>query len=66
MIALRPHATRVVRYKEYQTTRLEWRWLGVFIAPTTILAVVVDGTTDMKLFTVRCVPRQQTIGVWSG
>jgi hypothetical protein len=25
---------------------LEWRWLGVFIAPTTILAVVVDGAPD--------------------
>jgi hypothetical protein len=25
---------------------LEWRWLAVFIAPTTILAVVVDGTPD--------------------
>jgi hypothetical protein len=25
---------------------LEWRWLGVFIAPTTILAIVVDGAPD--------------------
>jgi hypothetical protein len=25
---------------------LEWWWLGVFIAPTTILVVVVDGHTD--------------------
>jgi hypothetical protein len=25
---------------------LEWRWLGVFIAPTTILVVVVDGAPD--------------------
>ena len=25
---------------------LEWRWLGVFIAPTTILAVAVDGAPD--------------------
>jgi endogenous inhibitor of DNA gyrase (YacG/DUF329 family) len=39
---------------------------GVFIAPTTILAVAGDGTPDMTLFTVRCVPRQHTIGVWSG
>jgi hypothetical protein len=39
---------------------------GVFIAPTTILVVAVDGTPDMALFTVRCVPRQQTVGVWSG
>jgi hypothetical protein len=38
---------------------------GVFIAPTTILAIVVDGHTgqsggapDMTLFIVRCVPRQ--------
>jgi hypothetical protein len=45
----------------------------VFIAPTTILVVVVDGHTgqsggapDMTLFTVRCVKRQQTVGVWSG
>jgi hypothetical protein len=27
---------------------LEWRWLGVFIAPTTILAVVVDGAPDVQ------------------
>jgi hypothetical protein len=25
---------------------LEWRWLGVFIAPTTFLVVVVDGAPD--------------------
>jgi hypothetical protein len=25
---------------------LEWWWLGVFIAPTTILAVAVDGAPD--------------------
>jgi hypothetical protein len=25
---------------------LEWRWLGVFIAPTTILVVVVNGAPD--------------------
>jgi hypothetical protein len=44
---------------------LEWWWLGVFIAPTTIPAVAVDGHTgqssgapDMTLFTVQCVPRQ--------
>jgi hypothetical protein len=42
---------------------LEWWWLGVFIAPTTIPVVVVDGHTeqsvgapDMALFTVRCLP----------
>ena len=52
---------------------LEWWWLGVFIAPTTIPAVAVDGHTgqsggapDMTLFIVRCVPRQPTVGVWSG
>jgi hypothetical protein len=46
---------------------------GVFIAPTTILAIVVDGHTrqsggasDMTLFTVRCMPHQPTVGVWSG
>jgi hypothetical protein len=39
---------------------LEWWWLGVFIAPTTIPVVVVDGHTgqfggapDTLLFTVR-------------
>ena len=48
---------------------LEWWWLGVFIAPTTIPVVDVDGHTgqsggapDMALFTVRCVPRQSTVG----
>ena len=25
---------------------LEWRWLGVFIAPTTILVVAGDGAQD--------------------
>jgi hypothetical protein len=52
---------------------LEWWWLGVLIAPTTIPAVAVDGHTgqsggapDMALFTVRCMPRQQTVGVQSG
>jgi hypothetical protein len=25
---------------------LEWRWLGVFITPTTILVVAVDATPD--------------------
>jgi hypothetical protein len=46
---------------------------GVFIASTTILAVAVDGHTgqsggapDMTLFTVRCLPRQQIVGVWRG
>jgi hypothetical protein len=48
---------------------LEWWWLGVFIAPTTIL-VVVDGHTrqsggapDMTPFTVWCMPRQLTVGI---
>ena len=43
---------------------------GVFIAPTIILSVVVDrhtgqsgGASDMTLFTVRCMPRQPTVGV---
>jgi hypothetical protein len=36
---------------------------GVFIASTTILAVGVDGTPDMSLFIVQCVPRQQTVRV---
>jgi hypothetical protein len=46
---------------------------GVFIAPTTIPAVAVDGHTeqfsgalDMVMFTVRCLPHQQTVGIWSG
>jgi hypothetical protein len=39
---------------------------GVFIAPTTILVVAADGALDRALFTVRCVPRHHTIGVWSG
>jgi hypothetical protein len=39
---------------------------GVFIAPTTILVIAVDGTPDMVLFTVSCLPHQQTVGVWSG
>jgi hypothetical protein len=47
-----------------------WR---VFIALTTIPVVAVDGHTrqssgapDTELFTVRCVPRQPTVEVWSG
>jgi hypothetical protein len=51
---------------------LEWWWLGVFIAPTTILAVDVDGHTgqsggalDTALFTIRWVPCQPTVEVWS-
>jgi hypothetical protein len=28
---------------------LEWRWLGVFIAPTTILVITVDGTPDIPV-----------------
>jgi hypothetical protein len=46
---------------------------GVLIASTTILAVAVDrhtgqsgGAPDMTLFTVRWVPRQPIVGVWSG
>jgi hypothetical protein len=49
---------------------LEWWCLGVFIAPTTIPAVAIDGHTghyggapDTALFTVWCVPRQPTVGV---
>jgi hypothetical protein len=45
---------------------------GVFIVPTTIVVVVVDGHTgqsggapDTTLFNVRWVPRQLTVGVWS-
>jgi hypothetical protein len=46
---------------------------GVFIAPTTIPVVDVDGHTGqsdgapyMTLFSVRCLPRQHTVRVWSG
>jgi hypothetical protein len=46
---------------------------GVFIAPTTILVVAIDGHTgesggapDTTLFIVRCVLLQPTIGVLSG
>jgi hypothetical protein len=43
---------------------------GVFIARTTILAVDDDGApdspTDMAQFSVRCVPHQLLVGVWSG
>jgi hypothetical protein len=28
---------------------LEWRWLGVFIAPTTILAIAIDGAPDSSV-----------------
>jgi hypothetical protein len=52
---------------------LEWWWLGVFIAPSTIPVVVVDGHTgqsggapNMALFIVRCVPCQLTVRVWTG
>jgi hypothetical protein len=54
---------------------LEWWWLGVFIAPTTILVVgcsvyrwahrTVRCALDTLLFIVRCVPRHPTVGVWS-
>jgi hypothetical protein len=33
-----------VKFKKLES--LEWWWLGVFIAPTIILAVAVDGTPD--------------------
>jgi hypothetical protein len=45
--------------------------LGVFIAPTTIPVVAVDGHTgqsggepDTTLFTVRCVTRQLTVEIF--
>jgi hypothetical protein len=54
---------------------LEWRCLGVFIAPTTILAVgcalcrqthrTVRCAPDTALFIVWCTPHQSTVGVWS-
>jgi hypothetical protein len=66
-MCLRVNAFALVLNVEYRKLGyIEWWWLRVFIAPTTILVVVVDGTPDMSLFIVRCVPRQQPIGVWSG
>jgi hypothetical protein len=51
---------------------LIWRWLGVFIASNHFLAVGYwwhtgqsGGAPDRVLFTVWCLPRQQTVGVWS-
>jgi hypothetical protein len=39
--------------------------LGVFIDPTTILAVAGDGAPDRTLFSVWCVLRQLPVRVWS-
>jgi hypothetical protein len=46
--------------------------VGGIYSPNHYPAVAVDGHTeqsdvvpDMALFTVRCVPRQPTVGVWS-
>jgi hypothetical protein len=36
----------VLNVKGWKLGWLEWWWLGVFIAPTTILAIAVDGTPD--------------------
>jgi hypothetical protein len=62
----------VLKVKVWKLGWLKWWWLGVFIAPTTIPAVAVDGHTrqssgapDMALFIVRRMPRQPTVGVWS-
>jgi hypothetical protein len=51
---------------------LELWWLRVFIAPTTIPTVVVNGHTgqsggapDTALLIFWCVPRQSTVRVWS-
>jgi hypothetical protein len=40
--------------------------VGGIYSTTTILAVAVDGTPDMTLFIVWCVPCQLSVGVWSG
>jgi hypothetical protein len=52
---------------------LEWRWLGVFIAPTTILVVAVDGAPDSPVVhrTGHCSVSgvchvSKSLGVWSG
>jgi hypothetical protein len=62
----------VLNVKVGKLVYLERRQLGVFIAPTTILVVAVDGHTrqsggapDTALFTVQCVPCQPTVRVWS-
>jgi hypothetical protein len=59
----------VLNVKVLKLGWLEWWWLGVFITPTTIPVIAVDGHTgqsggapDMTLFIVSCVPRQQTLG----
>jgi hypothetical protein len=67
--------TLVLSVESRKLGYLEWWWLGVFIAPTTILAVgwafcrwahrTVRCAPDTKLFIVRCLPRQPTVGVWS-
>jgi hypothetical protein len=42
--------------------QLEWWWLGVFIAPTTILAVAIDGHT--RHGTVHCRVRAMSADHW--
>jgi hypothetical protein len=39
----------VLNVKSRKLGWLEWRWLGVFIAPTTILAVDVDDAPDSSV-----------------
>jgi hypothetical protein len=39
--------------------------VGGIYSPNHYLVVVVDGAPDMALFSVRCVPRQLLVGVWS-
>jgi hypothetical protein len=49
---------------------LEWRWLGGIYSLQPLLSrwlsLLSMGTPDMTLFSVRCVPCQRPIGVWSG
>jgi hypothetical protein len=41
---------------------LEWRWLGVFIAPTTISVVAVDGHTGHD--TIHCLVNATSTDRW--
>jgi hypothetical protein len=52
---------------------LEWRWLGGIYSPNHYSSRCCrwhtrqsGGAPDRVLFTIRCLPCQQTVGVWSG
>jgi hypothetical protein len=52
----------VLNVKAWKLGLLEWWWLGVFIAPTTILAVAVDGCTGQDTF--HCPVRATSADRW--